>query len=366
MTDMTTAPSSAAGLDDAPIVLRALADERRADPRMVAALAPFGMDQPAALPPLDHTAPIAEVVAFGEASEEGFEGLFAALYTGLERRDGITREVRTIPATDGHEITLHIHRPAGVDGALPGVLHIHGGGMVMLSTDGPAYARWRDEVAATGHVVVGVDFRNGLPGGGGHNPYPAGLDDCVDALAWVDANRADLGITHLVVQGESGGGNLTLATAQRALRAGGSLARAIAGVYAMCPYISNRWAERPDPFPSHTENDGYFLACGMMAVLGRAYDPDGSGMADPMCWPAAATPADLAGLPPHRISVNELDPLRDEGLEYYRTLLAAGVPATARTVQGTSHAGDMIFLGAMPDVYAATMADLAWFIGSVG
>jgi acetyl esterase/lipase len=38
----------------------------------------------------------------------------------------------------------------------------------------------------------------------------------------------------------------------------------------------------------------------------------------------------LIGLPPHVISVKELEPLRDEGLLYYRWLVRAGFPrATA-------------------------------------
>ncbi len=43
-------------------------------------------------------------------------------------------------------------------------------------------------------------------------PFPAGLNDCSDALAWIDAHRAELGITGIVLQGESGGANLCLAT----------------------------------------------------------------------------------------------------------------------------------------------------------
>ena len=70
-------------------------------------------------------------------------------------------------------------------------------------------------------------------------------------------------------------------------------------------------------------------------------------------------------MPPHVISVNELDPLRDEGLEYYRRLLAAGVPTVGRTVNGTSHAGDMIFRRAMPEVYAATIRDIKGFADSL-
>ena len=64
---------------------------------------------------------------------------------------------------------------------------------------------------------------------------------------------------------------------------------------------------------------------------------------------------DLNGLPPHVISVNELDPMRDEGLDYYRRLVRAGVPAVGRVVAGTCHGGDMLLAGAMPDVFAASV-----------
>jgi acetyl esterase/lipase len=74
---------------------------------------------------------------------------------------------------------------------------------------------------------------------------------------------------------------------------------------------------------------------------------------------------DLSGLPPHVISVNELDPLRDEGLDYYRRLAGAGVPAIGRVVAGTCHGGDMLLAGAMPDVFAASLRDLSGFAKSL-
>ena len=49
--------------------------------------------------------------------------------------------------------------------------------MVLMSADGPIYDRWRSELAATGLVVVGVEFRNGA-GKLGPHPFPAGLNDC--------------------------------------------------------------------------------------------------------------------------------------------------------------------------------------------
>src|SRR5258708_39659914 len=114
-----------------------------------------------------------------------------------------------------YEITLFVHRPRDVEGPLPGVVHIHGGGMVMLEAAGAGYANWRDQLAKAGLVVVGVEFRNG---GGKHGPYPfpAGLNDCSSALSWANDNKRALGISKLVVSGESGGGNLTLAATLQA------------------------------------------------------------------------------------------------------------------------------------------------------
>jgi acetyl esterase/lipase len=61
------------------------------------------------------------------------------------------------------------------------------------------------------------------------------------------------------------------------------------------------------------------------------------------------------------VSVNELDPLRDEGPAYLRRLVANGVSAVGRTVSGTVHGGDMYFRAAMPDAYAANVRDIHGF-----
>ncbi|PRC60295.1 alpha/beta hydrolase, partial [Mycobacterium sp. ITM-2017-0098] len=84
-------------------------------------------------------------------------------------------------------------------------------------------------------------------------------------------------------------------------------------------------------------NDGYFVSCEQLALLGSLYAPDGAHSSDAACWAAVASDDELEGLPPHVISVNELDPLRDEGLQYYRRLLRAGVPTVGRVVAGTCH-----------------------------
>ena len=78
-----------------------------------------------------------------------------------------------------------------------------------------------------------------------------------------------------------------------------------------------------------------------------------------------ATSEDLTGLPPHVISVNELDPLRDEGLLYYKKLLSSGVDASSITINGTVHAGDMIFINATPKIYRSSLMHINNFANSL-
>ena len=335
-----------------------VATDPRCDPRMVAALEPLGLAGRADPVPLTADSTLEEIRALAALGEPGFEQLFDVLFASLPPVEGVESRTEVISGVEGNDISLYIHRPTGSAGPHPGILHIHGGGMVILTAAGASYRRWRDELAALEMVVIGVEFRNAA-GALGCHPFPAALNDCTAALEWMHANRDDLGVSTLVVSGESGGGNLTLATTLKA-RQDGRLAM-IDGVYAQCPYISGAYASPPPELPSLQENDGYFIANDTMGYFVEAYDPGGTNLTNPLAWPWHASVDDLAGLPPHVISVNELDPLRDEGLDYYRKLARAGVTVNSRTVNGTCHAGDLLMPGAMPEVYAASARDLATF-----
>ena len=340
-----------------------IGDDPRADPRMLEVMNQLGLAGPPEPLPIDRSSPMEAIHEVMAATEEGYGMLFEALIAPLPPVEGVTSRTEIIPGVDGNDLSLYIHEPAERSGPLPGVVHTHGGGMVLAAASDPNYVRWRDELAATGMVVVGVEFRNGS-GKLGPYPFPAGLNDCAAGAQWTIANADALGISHVINSGESGGGNLAIATALQAKRDG--WLGDIAGVYAQCPYISNLYHDPPAELPSLYENDGYFLSAAMMAPLAKAYDPTGESDTNPLAWPYHASAADLEGLPPHVISVNQLDPLRDEGLAYYRKLLDAGVSAVSRTVNGTCHGADCIFRGAMPDVYAATLADINSFAHSVG
>jgi acetyl esterase/lipase len=331
-----------------------LATDPRTDPRMLEAMRPLGMDQLAPAPPIGPDAPLEMILDFARVSEEGYGGAFAGLFDGLTPVGGVTTETHVIKGGAGNEITLFIHRQVEGRASMPGVVHLHGGGMTILSAADSSYVRWRDELASAGMVVVGVEFRNA---GGvlGDHPYPAGLSDCVSAVRWASSHKQELGIGGVIVSGESGGGNLSLAVALQAKQQG--WVDELSGVYAMAPMIASPW-DKPDDLPSQVENDGYFISCALLAIMGAVYDPSGANAADPLCWPSRASDDDLKGLPPHVISVNELDPLRDEGLAYHRRLVENGVSAVSRTVDGTVHGGDVFFRTAIPEVYAATIQDV--------
>ena len=207
----------------------------RIDPR-VAALLEMGEGLPEIEPPVNAT--YEESLAFCNEFEAQDAAMHAAQLEMMPDFGHIEQRTETIEGPDGNDLTLYIHRPRGSEDNLPCLVHTHGGGMVLMTAADPGCIRWRNSLAEAGIVVVGIEFRNG---GGrlGNHPFPAGLNDCAAGVRWVYANREALGITGLVVSGESGGGNLSIATTLKALKEG--WVNEIDGVYAQCPYISGAY-----------------------------------------------------------------------------------------------------------------------------
>ncbi len=267
-----------------------------------------------------------------------------------------THEFTSSP--DGNSIKVQFIRPQSTQ-SLPCVYYIHGGGMQSMSCFWGIYRAWGKIIAQQGVAVAMVDFRNCLTPSSSPDvaPFPAGLNDCVSGLKWLVGQAEELNIDpgKIIIAGESGGGNLTLATGLQ-LKRDGDLGL-IQGLYALCPYIAGSWPQ--EKYPSSTENNGLLLNLhnnrGAMA-----YGIEEFENANPLAWPGFATVEDVSGLPPTVISVNECDPLRDEGIAFYRLLLEAGVAARCRQVMGTVHATE-IFAVACPEISRETAASIAQF-----
>ncbi len=335
-----------------------LAADPRIDPRIKAV---FGaMDMVAQGDVTSREELLAEQAAIDPTRAQATKAMMdAADNEAIAPKTGLSiRSESIVSAPDGNRINLQIVRPDTTE-RLACIYYIHGGGMMSLSCyDGP-WRAWGRIIAGFGVCVVMVDFRNCLAPSSVPEvaPFPAGLNDCVAGLKWTHANAQALNIDpgRIVVAGESGGGNLALATALK-LKRDGDLGL-IKGVYALCPYIAGIWPLPQNP--SSTENNGIFLNLhnnrGAMA-----YGIEELEKRNPLAWPGFATAEDVTGFPPTIISVNECDPLRDEGVNFYRLLIASGVAARCRQVMGTVH-GTEIFSIACPDISRDTASDMARF-----
>jgi acetyl esterase len=334
-----------------------LALDPRVDPRIKAVFAAFELPRPT------------NVASRGEMlAEEGTESATAraaGMKAFLDAMDteaiapsaGLSvRTERFTSTPDGNSVNIQFIRPAN-EKILPCVYYIHGGGMATMSCYYGNYRAWGRMIAAQGVAVAMVDFRNAVRASSAPEvaPYPAGLHDCVSGLKWVHTNAANLGIdtSRVIVAGESGGGNLTLATGLKLLRDGDiSLVK---GLYALCPYIAGEWPLSQNP--SSNDNEGILISVHHnRGAMG--YGIEAFRARDPLAWPGFAKAEDVKGLPPVVISVNECDPLRDEGINFYRLLMSNGVHARCRQVMGTVHATE-IFISCCPDISRDTASDIA-------
>ena len=338
-------------------------EDPRLDPRVRRALAAAPPGGPgASLPRVTLNSSYDDCLKWVSAMERTLMGQDAAALAAMPAFADLEERKEAIPG-DGGDIDLYLDMPKDRGGKLPCVVHIHGGGMAFTTARRPLTVRWRKTLAQQGMVVVGVEFRNA---GGvlGNHPFPGGLDDCARAVRWVHANRGDLGISSLVVAGESGGGNLAVAAAVKANLEG--WVDAIDGVFAMAPMILGFYTSVPPELLSWRENQGYQGTDEMMRAMTKVYDPEDSHETNPMAWPFHATRDDLKGLPPHIVTNYELDLIRDDGAVYARKLQEAGVPAVSRTVDGAVHVPEIAMPDLVPELARETVWSLAGFADSLG
>jgi acetyl esterase len=210
------------------------------------------------------------------------------------------------------------------DGLAPGLIYFHGGGWVIgdLDSHDVVCRKLADEGEL---IVIAVDYCLAP-----EHKFPAAFDDALTATKWIAAHAVELGIeaSHLVVGGDSAGGNLATVVAIAARDGEGP---AIAGQLLIYPVTDLAMTH-----PSHRELETSLLLSHSLIHWFR--DQYLTGTADIDDWRASPLRAKtLAGLPPAYVLTAEADPLRDEGDEYAAKLQQAGVSVTYRTFPGQFH-----------------------------
>lgn len=225
---------------------------------------------------------------------------------------------RLIPSASG-QVMGRLYRP-GPDPA-PFLLFIHGGGWEVGSVD--IYdAPVRRLANDSGFAVLSIEYRLAP-----ESPYPAALDDCCTALEWAHEHLAELGGdgSFVAVAGDSSGGNLAGALAQRARDEGGPRIDHQLLIY---PVVTRDF----DSFSYLRYGTGYGLTTKTMRHFWDLY----VGEAAPAYSDLYAA-GSLSGLPPTTTVTVALDPLCSEGEEYAERLARAGVPSTLIRVHGLIH-----------------------------
>ena len=190
------------------------------------------------------------------------------------------------------------------------ILYLHGGGMVAGSPATHRALTWRlaDGVGAPVHAV---DYRLAP-----EHPFPAGLDDVVTAYRALVAGGVSE--DHIVVAGDSAGGNLTFALALRLKMLG--LAQP-AALVALSP--GTDLFESFTSFRTNARVDAVFDER-TFATLTDHYCPNGDPN-DPLISPLRG---EVAGLPPTLIQCSDDEMLRDASTRMAEKLKAAGVDVT--------------------------------------
>jgi acetyl esterase/lipase len=261
-------------------------------------------------------------------------GSLAAVRTLLNQRrgeaaavlplDGVAVTDATVPSSDGHAIPIRTYRGGGP--LAPAVLYCHSGAFVLgnLDTD----HRQCVELAIRGQcTIVSVDYRLAP-----EHPDPAGFDDVLTVLDWIASNgdAVDVDVNRLAVAGSSAGGAFAARLAQHA--AEGSAPPVVFQLLHQ-PVLDDAPTPAKEEFRATPGLDGPAAQQMWRHLSGGAAVPTGA-------VPARAD--DLGGLATALITCSELDPLRDEAIDYAFRLLWAGVATELHVFPGTCHGFDSL------------------------
>ncbi|WP_067650600.1 alpha/beta hydrolase [Nocardia harenae] len=278
------------------------------------------------MPPFDFAHPVTARVTLDEMRAPELAEL---------SMDGVSlRELAAPGIGDAPDVGIRLFTPEeSGEGPLPVLLWIHGGGFVVGTAQGDD--PFCVDVARQLRIAVAsVDYRLAP-----ETPFPGPHDDCWAALTYLRAAAAELGIDpeRIAVGGQSAGGGLAASIVLRARDEGAPVAFQLLEIpelddrletVSMRTFVDTPVWHRPNAILS------------WQFYLGESYagpsDPDVS----PYAAPARVT--DLAGLPPTYLCTMELDPLRDEGIDYAQRMMQAGVSVELHSFPGTFHGSTLI------------------------
>ncbi|OJY32415.1 MAG: hypothetical protein BGP06_10570 [Rhizobiales bacterium 65-9] len=244
-------------------------------------------------------------------------------------------------------IPIRIYTPRG-SGPFPVAFYFHGGGFCYMDVDAydTACHALCDGARA---IVVSVEYRLAP-----EHPYPAGADDCIDAVEWfvAESGRFVADASRLALSGDSGGACLAAATALRIRDQGGPRISGLLLFYPMTDHYSAGW-----PSFKHYGGGDFGLRGDLIKLCWDSYLTSSEQIDDPIAVPMRA--ASLSRLPETLVQTAEYDLLRDEGEAFANRLRKDNVKVDLVRCDGLNH-GFLSWWGILPEVNQRVDEACAW------
>jgi acetyl esterase/lipase len=243
----------------------------------------------------------------------------------------------TVPAEVG-DVRVLLIKPRGVDGQLPVVLYMHGGGWMFGSAS--SHGRLAGELAvASGAAVAFIEYTLAPEA-----KYPVQIEQCYAVARWVTAQGDAQGLdsSRIAVAGDSAGGNMATVLCLMAKQRGDVTFVQQSMYYPMTDALTDQDSESYRLF-----KDGPYGDAKTMEWFWSNYLPAEEFRSTSTVSPLRATLEELAGLPPALVIVDENDVIRDQGEAYATKLREADVPTASVRFNGTMH--DFMMLAVLRD-----------------
>ena len=257
--------------------------------------------------------------------------LFGKFKIKMRMKDNTIQSMEEwIPRKDGSKLRVCIYKPIKSKENVPGVIWLHGGGYA-IGTPEQSKVIAKRLIEASNCVVVAPDYRLSVKA-----PYPAALEDSYNSLLWMKNHTKELGIRNnqLIVGGDSAGGGLTAALTIYA-RDKGEVS--IAFQMPLYPMLDDRMTNE-----SARDNNAPVWDSKSNFTCWKLYLGELFGTPNVPCYAAPARLEDYTKLPPTATFVGELEPFRDETIQYVENLRKAGVPVEFEMYKGCYHAFEQI------------------------
>jgi acetyl esterase/lipase len=244
----------------------------------------------------------------------------------------------TVPAEVG-DVRVLLIKPRGVDGQLPVVLYMHGGGWIFGSASSHGRLAGGLAVAADAAVAF-VDYALAPEA-----RYPVQIEQCYAVARWVTEQGDTQGLdpSRIAVAGDSAGGNMATVLCILAKHRGDVSFVQQSMFYPMTDALTDEDTESYRLF-----KDGPYGDAKTMEWFWSTYLPEHQDLRrESTVSPLRATFDELKDLPPALVIVDENDILRDQGEAYASKLQAADVPTASVRFNRTMH--DFMMLAPLRD-----------------